>query len=88
LNDSPIFPYLASFKEKVTFELLKVSHKSPRKTPVNDSEVLIGTRNESNMNSNLKNLENEPSEIIKSDEMIEMNFETDFDLPMKEEELK
>ena len=40
------------------------------------------------MNSNLKNLENEPSEIIKSDEMIEMNFETDFDLPMKDEELK
>lgn len=32
--------------------------------------------------------EEEPSEIIKSDEMIEMNFETDFELPIKEDEFK
>ena len=60
---------------------------SPWKPPANDSEVLIGTWNESNLNSNLKHID-EPSEIIKSDDLIEMNFETDFDLPMKEDELK
>ena len=31
--------------------------------------------------------EEEPSMILKNDD-IEMNFETDFDLPLKEEELK
>ena len=52
---------------------------------MNDSEVLIGTWNISNSNM-IK--EEEPSEIIKSDEMIEMNFETDFELPIKEDEFK